>query len=280
MSGQQRFGPSLEFQFKVAIIGTIVSLISALSGCQTDGTSKEVENTVLESQRQIIREALDSGKPEAALSSLRYLIRQYPQDPVMHNLMGLTQLSLRNNQRAVKEFQIAYKLDKQVATGLNLSSALISAGELSRAIKLLNQLLTDAEQQNYAYKERLFHNLGYAYSKDRMPNQAETWYKRALEENPTFFLSHLELAHIYEVSNRHQLAIQAYQKAIDFCTVCFEPVQSLSSLYVRSGRSSEARKLLAKYGKVEGITQDDKTKAKSLYSQLSSAEDVRVGKGG
>jgi Tfp pilus assembly protein PilF len=279
MFGQQSFRPSLKFQIKVTMIRTFFSLISALSGCQTGGIPKDGESTVIESQRQIVREALDSGKPEAALSSLRYLLRQYPQDPSMHNLMGLTQLSLRNNQRAIKEFQIAYKLDKQVATGLNLSSALISSGELNRAIKLLNQLIVDAEKQNYPYRERLFHNLGYAHTKDRKFSQAETWYKRSLEENPTFFLSHLELAHIYENSNRQSLAIQAYQKAIDYCLICFEPVQSLSSLYVRTGRPIEAQKLLIKYGKIDGINADDKNRAKSLYSQLSANDGINATKG-
>ncbi|MBM4250488.1 MAG: tetratricopeptide repeat protein [Deltaproteobacteria bacterium] len=272
MSGQQSFGPSLTLQIKVTTLGTIFSLISALSGCQTAGTAKEAEDAVVESQRQIVREALDSGKPEAALSSLRYLLRQHPDDPSMHNLMGLTQLSLRNNPRAIKEFQIAYKIDKNVATGLNLSSALISSGDLSRAVKLLNQLIIDAEKQNYPYRERLFHNLGFAYSKDRKFSQAETWLKRALDENPTFFLSHLELAHIYENSNRQALAIQSYQKAVDYCLICFEPVQSLASLYVRKGQTLEAQKLLIKYGKTDGINADDKSRAKSLYSQLTAGD--------
>lgn len=242
-----------------------------LASCQTPvkpDTQSKLEQ-VLESQRALVRNALDSGRPESALESLRGLLRERPNDASLRNLMGMTQLALRNATRASKEFQLAFKLDPQIATGLNLSSALIETGNYDQAVRLLNRLLERADDEKYSYKERILNNLAYCYSLQKQYAKAEDWYKQALEENPTFFPAHLELAHLYERTKRPALAIVAYRRAMDFCVVCFEPVQSLTAMYVKSGRSVDARQLLAQFGKIEGIAPEDRVKAGQLLNQIN-----------
>src|SRR4051794_28813298 len=97
-------------------VGVTFILATALSACQTTGTDKPkaTPETLLEEQKAIIRASLDSGKPEAALQQLRDLVRSNPQDASLQNLMGLTQLALKNPTRAVRYFQTAFRLDKQV----------------------------------------------------------------------------------------------------------------------------------------------------------------------
>jgi len=256
---------------RLSILRAAFILVPVLASCQTgskpDSAAKEA--AFLETQKSIVRNALDNGKPETALENLRTLIRQFPDDSGLRNLMGITQLTLKNSQRAIREFQAAYKMDKEIATGLNLSSALISAGDNDRAIRLLTQLIKQAEDNNYPYKERLYHNLGYSYAKVRNNAKAEQWYKQALDENPAFFLSQLELARLYEKSNRPTMAIAAYRKSIDRCLVCIEPVEALASLYVQAGRFAEARQTVIQFEKVEGVSAQDRTRAQELLKRVT-----------
>jgi len=256
------------------IIGITSIILSLLAfACQTSGDhdprSKDAQ--VLDSQKAIVRNALDTGRPEAALETMRQMLRDHPDDASLQNLMGLTQLSLKNSSRAIKHFQIAYKLDRQVGTGLNLSSALIENGDIDRATRLLGQLTKQADKDKYPYKERIYNNLGYAFVRQNRLVKAEEWYHQALDENPTFFPAHLELARLYERTKRPAMAMKAYRRSIDFCIVCYEPVQALATLLIRGGKPEEARRVLTQFEKVEGITPEDRTRASQLLSKVTMA---------
>lgn len=252
----------------------ILSLTLAVTACQTAAPSqdpKAKQAEIIESQKAIIRNALDTGKPDLALQSLRGLLREFPNDASLQNLMGLTQLSLKNGARAAKHFQIAYRLDKQVATGLNLSSALIEAGNHATAIKLLNALQKQAERDGYAYKERIHHNLGYVYLREKKFAKAEEWFKQALEENPTFFPSHFLLAQLYESAGKLALSTREFKRASDYCLTCLEPVEALARLYTKTGKPADAKLALAQYLKIEGVTPEDRVKAGELMQALPLA---------
>jgi Tfp pilus assembly protein PilF len=251
----------------------ILSLSLAFAACQTpeskpDEPSKEEQ--LAEKQKMLIRSTLDEGKPDQALANLRPLLRQYPNDAGLQNLMGLTQLALRNGARAVKHFTAAYKIDHSVATGLNLSSAYIEVGDHEKSVKLLMALTKQAERDNYPYKERIYHNIGLAYVQQKRMALAEKWYEQAIEENPTFFPSHLELAKLYERTKRPAMAMKAYRRSIDFCLVCFEPVQALSSLYVKNNRYADARRLLINFGRQEGASPEDVKKASRMLKMVTA----------
>ncbi len=251
----------------------ILSLAFALQACQTTGTGKDgdaKEPSLVEKQKMLVRTTLDEGKPEQALATLRPLVREYPNDAGLQNLMGLTQLALRNAPRAIKHFQAAYKVDHAVATGLNLSSAYIDTGDFEKSVKLLQALSKQADRDQYAYKERIFHNLGLAYAKQKRAALAEKWYLEAIEENPTFFPSHLELAKLYESTKRPAMAMKAYRRSMDYCLVCFEPVQALSTLYVKNNRFADARRVLMSFGRQEGVSPDDLKRASRMLKTVTA----------
>jgi Tfp pilus assembly protein PilF len=254
------------------VLGLLTSLTLGSFACQTSGSdgldTETREKAVLESQKALVRNALDTGKPESAHKNLRELLERYPEDASLNNLMGLTQLALKNTERAIRYFQLAYKEDPQVGTGLNLSSALIEAGDYSRAEKTLKSLTKEAIKTKYRYKERIAHNLGYCAFKQGNQIKSEVWYKKALEENPTFFPSHLELARLYESTGRPSLAMARYRQVIDYCRTCLEPVEALTGLLVTQGRPQEAKRLLTQFLKNEELLDTDRQKATTLLSNL------------
>jgi len=229
-------------------------------------------------QKALIRNSLDTGHPEQALRSLRAMLREFPDNASLYNLMGLTQLALKNPSRAVRAFQTAYKLDQQPSSALNLSSAYIASGDIGRALRLLNGLLKETAKNHYQYKERIYHNLGYAYVRQRRWTTAEHWFHEALDENPTFFPSHLELARLYESTHRPAMAVKEFRRSMDFCHVCFEPVQALTSLYMKLGHQTDARRMLIQYGRMDGVAAADKTKATQLL-RLVTTSDLKRRKG-
>jgi len=229
----------------------------------------ERQKEVIQSQKAMVRNSLDSGRPEAALQNLRVLLRQYPEDAELHNLMGLAQLALKNPARAIHHFLSAYKIDEQSATALNLSSAYLEGGDYSKAIKLLNSLMKETGKDAYPYKERVLHNLGYAHLKQGDMAKARGYFLSALAENPAFYPSHLELARLYEKTKRPALAAKSYRQAIDYCDVCLEPVESLARVYMKLGKATEARRTLIRYAKIEGVSPADRGRANHLL-RLSS----------
>ncbi len=218
----------------------------------------------------IVRTTRDVGKPVQALATLRPMLREFPDDAGLQNLMGLTQLALHNPPRAIRHFLAAYKTDHAVATGLNLSSAYIETGDYDKAVKLLSALSKQAERDDYQYKERIFHNIGLTYAKQKRAALAEKWYQQAIEENPTFFPSHLELARLYETTGRPAMAMKAYRRSIDYCLICFEPVQSLTTLYVKNNRYADARRILVSFGRQEGASPDDVKKASRMLKMVTA----------
>jgi Tfp pilus assembly protein PilF len=253
-----------------------ITLSLSVLACQTSGKNELSEEAkasqILDTQKQLARNHLDSGSPEAALSVLRPLVRQNPDDASLQTLMGLTQLGLHNPPRAIQNFRKAYKIDKQPGSALNLSSAYIESGSPEKALKLLAAILKNKKMStSYAYRERIFHNIAYSYVKLGENKKAESWLNQALEENPTFFPSHLELARLYEKTKRPAMALKAYRKAIDYCHVCFEPVESFANIHLKIGNPLEARNALIKFTRVEGIASSDRAKAEQLLKAAKTA---------
>jgi tetratricopeptide (TPR) repeat protein len=262
----------------------IISILSlGVNGCQTtqESTIEQKRAKILQSRKDLVRNSIDTGTPHIALRDLRILLQKYPNDLELHTLMGFAQLALKNHTRAVRHLRFAFKKDSSIKNGVNLSSALIANGESERAIKLLRSLLKRNDLVPYTYQERLYHNLGYANYKMNRFTTAETWYKKALVENPTFYQSHVELARIYKQTKRPAMARKSYRQAIDYCHVCFEPVENLSNLYFRIGQPNEARKVLLSFTRIDGITPTDKTKAHKLlkWAEKESNRTRRIGRG-
>jgi Tfp pilus assembly protein PilF len=264
----QRILFPMNFTAKLVII-TILSL--AATACQTSGASdREAKlEQILNSRKDIIRNALNTGQPHVAMKDLRHLLKKYPTEVELNSLMGLAQLGLKNEGRAARYFRIAYKMEPTVPHALNLSSAYIESGDSLRAIKLLKSLLNKKKLAKYTYQERIYHNIGYAFFKMKRYSTSEKWLKKALVENPGYFLTHLQLARLYQNTKRPALARREYRSAIDFCHVCYEPIYALSQSLVKLGRSNEAKITLKSFTRVEGINPKDKIRAQKMLRWIS-----------
>lgn len=251
----------------------ILILSCFLDACQTgkDHSNAEKATEVFESQKALVRSHLDAGKPDLALGVARDLLKKREDDASVQTLMGLCHLALQNPARAVRHFTQAYKLEATAASALNLSSAYLEAGEFHKATRLLLALTRSPKGRDYQHKERIYHNLGYAHARLNNTAKAEQWLNEALDENPTYYPSQVEIAQLYAHSKRPAMAVKAYQKASDSCVVCYEPVEALAKIYMQMGRLPEARRVLLRFSKAEGVGEGDKRKAQKLIQTVTTA---------
>jgi Tfp pilus assembly protein PilF len=187
---------------KISALTVGLGLLIGVSGCQTfSGLGDSIgealgtrQAEILESQKSIVVNYLDQGKPQAALPEVRRLVQEHPNNAEVLNLAGLTHLSLKNSRVAVRYFELSLDRKSEPGVALNLSSALIETKQFDRASKVLRDLIVDGSVREYRYRERIFHNLGVIAQQSGKPQLAAKYYDRAIEENPVFYKSHLQKA--------------------------------------------------------------------------------------
>jgi len=252
-------------------VSLTMSLTLMLWACQTltfwNGSEKEEQ--VIMSHKSMIVSHLDKGNPQIALNELRPLLQHYPERADLQNLMGLTQIGLRNPDRAVIHLKKAYESSNELGYGLNLTSAYLEAGQYMKANELLAKLIRDGK--DYRYRERLFHNRGLVAEAMGQVKAAEKHYNEALAENPGFYPTHLQLAKLYERNRSPQKALDSYERAFESCKRCIEPLSALIPTYVARGDRKKARELLRDFLAITDLEGQDRKKAKGMLSLVQRA---------
>lgn len=247
----------------------LLILISlCMSACQTlneeDPEKKAAE--ILATQKSLVINYLNQGKPNFALRELRPLERQYPKDADLKNLLGLTYLSIQNPKVAQTYFQKAYRIAPRAPVALNLSSAMIENGQPAQAVKVLKDLQNSDIGKGYQYPERIHHNIGLAAERMNKLDTAEKYYKLALQENPYYYISLMRLGAIYEQGKKAGFAYQQYLRAREACLQCFDPVNAAVQLQLKAGKPQLAIKTIQAYLQTKEINVADKAKAQQLMS--------------
>ncbi len=207
---------------------------------------------------------INLGQPQMALREIRPLEKQYPKDGDLKNLMGLVFLAMQNPKVALGYFEQAYRIDPRAPVALNLSSALIESGNPSRAVKILKEVQASPAGKDYQYPERIHHNIGLAAERMRRYDLAEKYYKLALQDNPTYYLSLMRLAAVYEQVKKPGSAYGQYLKAWEACLKCYDPIQGAVKLQLNAGKTQLAVKTIRDYLNNKELEPADRAKAQQL----------------
>jgi Tfp pilus assembly protein PilF len=258
---------------KLGVVATIVALIT---GCQTLAPrSPKAEIDPVEQALRLASEALQAGHADQALRELRPISRKNPDHVEVNSLMGLIQLSLKNTTRAQEHFAKAWQAKKNVGNGLNLASALIEGRQYRSAEKILTALTRTAEEENYAYRERIWHNLAIVAVNTKRPKTAEKWFKKALQENPTFYLSLYHYGNLLLASKRTEPAMAQWRVASSACPVCAEPIEAMTTQLIARGNFKEAQRLVSEFRKQENIPQGDVERVRQIQSNIERLAQLR-----
>ena len=246
-------------QNKCLYILTLIAFFG-LSACQSLNRDRDPTEGVnlLETKKQIVTNSLDGGQSAQALREVKTLLSEYPADPDVINLHGLIQLSLRNTTKATEALETARHMRPDNLTfTLNLSSAYIQGRQYAKATTLLKEAAASEPAKTYRYRERIFHNLGLIAELSNDSIRSERWYAKALEENPTNFMTLLKMARIYETTHRNLLAIDKLETATAVCPKCPEPVEAMVRILVKQQKTKAAKAAIESFEKNESLTLDD-----------------------
>lgn len=252
---------------------SLMSVILTFAACQTTNPAPENRSDMAGKEEvatslAVSASFLDAGRPDKAMQELKGVLANHPNDTDALNLMGITQLALGNPRRAVVHLENAWKHSNSSAIGVNLSSAYIELKRYSEAEKLLKSLLARKETPAYAHRERIFHNYGLVLEKTNRMVAAEKQYRNASEENPTFPMSRMQLARIYQEQKKIPLAIKELEAARFACPQCYEPTAVLVKIYADRGEVPKARLMLRDYRMSEGLAAFDRNRSFALEKEI------------
>jgi Tfp pilus assembly protein PilF len=249
-----------------------LSITVLACGCQTlSNSSSEHSKAEAATTLDVARAFLDEGRPDKAMFELRAIIEQNRNNPMVHSLMGLSQLALKNPRKAIESLEIAWKLDPIAQHALNLSSAYIDSKQYDRAQKMILAGLAVKETPTYKNKERFYHNLGVIAELKGARGAAEKAYLRALEENPVFYISRIKVATMMDGKQKPEAAKMHWELARTSCSGCFEPVAHLAIYYHNKGESAKAVKMIEDFARIEGLNPAESKKAAALKTVLSNS---------
>ena len=240
-------------------------------GCQSlrHPSHSDSSQELLETKLELVQSQLNQGFPELALTSIRPLTQEHPNNKKVLTLSGIVFLALGNNHKAKKVLKKTYHLYPETDVALNLSSAYLELGQYKDAKKLLKNHRNDT---NYPFLERIYHNFGLLYEKAGQPKVAAKYYRQALSELPSYYSSLYRLALIKKNLGQIKLATRLLQKAITICKVCYEPTQHLAIINMKLGLPGKARKILSDYLKVTKISNLNRKRAQKLLNKTKSAQ--------
>lgn len=249
------------------------------TGCQTlddiggsiSGALGTSQAEVLETQKSIVVNYLDQAQPQAALGEVRRMLSEHPNNPEVLNLAGLTHLALKNSRVAARFFERAYKIKGDTPTALNLSSAYIELRDFDAAGKILRKLIVDGQAREYRYRERIFHNMGIVAQESGKTKLAERYYDRAIEENPVFYKSHIQMAKVHARAGRPREALRSAQSAQQACPRCMDALDVYVSAAIAARSPADALPAVNDFLRGEDLSSGEKRQAENLRARLRSA---------
>ncbi|WP_455233978.1 type IV pilus biogenesis/stability protein PilW [Thiogranum longum] len=181
-----------------------------LGGCSPVETRSEGEDKMqgpAEVNTQLGIEYMRQGMYDAALAKFKKALKQDPNLPLAHNSIAVLYEELGEEELADKHYRKAYSLDpKNPATLNNYGQYLCRIGRLEEADEMFLQAVQDPL---YRYPERTYTNAGICAQKKPDLEQAEKYFREALQKNPRYQPALRQMVRLSHESNNH-LATRAY----------------------------------------------------------------------
>jgi Flp pilus assembly protein TadD len=189
------------------------------------------------------------------------LDRQYPGQPALLELYGVTLLNLGECERACEKFRQQIRLErKNAAAHNNLSMALLAAAKPREALKQAQKAIKLEPSLPQAHN-----NLGNAYKETGALNKARDAYRRSIAlgiEDPRV---NMNLSETLYLLGEIEEAVKLAEKAVRSMPKFAPAHKNLGVLYTQQGRLDEARKALSLAIELEPRDPD-------IYTNMSTLE--------
>jgi spermidine synthase len=183
-------------------------------------------------------------QPQEAERLYQEAMRISPADPNIKEAYGVSLYRRTRYAEAQSLLEAALKLNPNSERALFYRAESESAqGKYDEAIRHTTEYASQLARRDKKYQA--FANLGELYERKGNRQDAELWFKRALELDRYAFVAHRRLAEIYYTQHRKAEAIHEYEVLVRYFPMRDELVfHNLSHLYSESGKLNEAKDVL------------------------------------
>lgn len=221
----------------------LVVMAFTILSCAT--ANMEVQKQRGEALRNLGEEYYRQGDYTSALRELLKAETLYPDDPFLHNDLGLTYRAKKSLDLAVKHFRKALDIKPDYAPAKNnLGAVYLDKKEWDTAIKYFKEV---SENMLYATPHIALANLGWAYYNKKEYKLSETYYLKALDLKPKFINAQRGLGLVYIAMGRIGEAKEILEGAVKNYPKFALLYDDLAKVYVLS---HEYEKALNSYHKV------------------------------
>lgn len=203
--------------------------------------SKINKNNLSIEQINSVMSLYNKGKFHDAILEIKSLDLDYPNVPLLYNILGACYKSLGELDEALRMFDTAAKIKPDYSEAyFNQGVVLKSLGHLKEAVK--KYLKAISYQPNYPDAHN---NLANIYKDLEMNEEAIKSFEWAIAYKPSNPLFHLNLGILYSSFNE-ELAINSYKKAIELNPNYAEAYFNMASVLRQLGKKNESIKCYQK----------------------------------
>lgn len=218
----------------VALI--IISLGISIISCVPNS---EILKAQAEASRNLGEAYMNQGQYTAALKELLEAEQKFPNDPMIHNALGLAYIAKERPDLAVDHFKKAIKLQPDLSIAINnLGNAYLRLNQWDAAIEQFQSVTDDLI---YATPHFPMTNLGFAYYNKGEFENAEKYYQEALKLQPKFTMALRGLGRTYLKMGEVTKAQEALNEAVSIEPDFAPAYMDLAQIYLMSGDIEKAK---------------------------------------
>ncbi|OQX22820.1 MAG: hypothetical protein BWK80_29155 [Desulfobacteraceae bacterium IS3] len=211
------------------IIFAVVLSCPALSAEKSETMEKEQAEATI----ALAEAYMGQGNYTAALKELLKVERFFPENPYLHNDLGLVYLAKEKPEIAVEHFKKAVKINPDYASARNnLGTAYLVQKNWDAAIEIFKTLSDDLL---YGTPHYPLSNLGWAYYNKGDYKMSEKYYTDSLKTEPDFVTALRGLGRTYLALKDYGKAVEHLEKAIKVLPGFAEAWFDLGDAYTLSG---------------------------------------------
>jgi len=190
--------------------------------------SKEQVNTVMA--------LYSSGKIDQAIRSIKALNEDFPNVPLLYNILGACYQSLKQLDSSVKMFETAISIKPDYAEAhFNLGVVLKESGHLNLAVESYKKAITLLPNYFGAHN-----NLGNALKQIGSLEEAVISYQNAIAIKPDYAEAHNNLGIVFKSLGKLKESVKSYKTAISIDSEYYDALNNLAIVLRKLKRQDEA----------------------------------------
>ena len=162
---------------------------------------------------------LKNGKFIEILKKEKDLVKRFPNEPALFDILGITNVFLKKYEDAKMSFEKALKINPRFFQSLNnFGNLMYDLKEYNNALKyykkaLENKTKSTYHNQNFKYRE-VYNNIANVFNEIGSTEEAILNYEKAIEIDPDFYQAYNNLGNAQKRLGLLSDAISSYQACI------------------------------------------------------------------